>query len=234
MGRIFNFLNIVLVIWIVTFIHLIRDDRYALFLKPEFGFLIYAGLFICSAFFFSGLFNKPGRLAVSDMMNGLIILMPVLFIFLSGNQTLNSYALEKRTLMSPDLKSLEPGPEPGQPDGQKAGGPIDTSLAQLLLKWSSYNGKQVAIQGLLHPSLNDNDDYALVFKYLISCCAADAVPVGIFIDKQRAKGFSKDDWVKVTGVVNLGKLNGQDVVVMSLDTIEKVEKPSKVAAYMFL
>ena len=51
MGRIFNFLNIVLLVWIGTFIYLILDDNYTLFIKPEFGFLIYAGLFICSAFF---------------------------------------------------------------------------------------------------------------------------------------------------------------------------------------
>ena len=166
-------------------------------------------------------------------MNGLIILIPVVFIFLSGNQTLNSYALTKRTLMAPNLEPSDSHPVLNEPEAQKAGMPIDISLSQLLRNWTSYSGKQVSIQGLLQPSLEDNDDYALVFKYLISCCVADAIPVGIFIDKKRAKGFNNDDWVKVTGVVTLDKLDGNNVVVMSLKTIEKVEKPSKSAAYLF-
>lgn len=232
-GRIFNFLNIVLLVWIGTFIYLIVDDNYTLFIKPEFGFLIYAGLFICAAFFISGMFNLPEKLNNSEIMNGLIILMPVVFIFLSGNQTLNSYALTKRTLMSPNLEAVEPKSILDESDTQEVESLIEVTLSQLLLNWPSYSGKQVSIQGLLHQSLEDNDDYALVFKYLISCCAADAIPVGIFIDKKRTKGFSDDDWVKVTGIVNLNKMAGNDVVIMSLRTIEKAEKPSKNAAYLF-
>jgi uncharacterized repeat protein (TIGR03943 family) len=159
--------------------------------------------------------------------------MPVAFIFISGNQTLNSYALSKRTLMSPDLNSLEPRHVSDQSENQKTDMPLDISLSQLLRNWTSYSGKKVSIQGLLHQSLTDNDEYSLVFKYLISCCVADAIPVGIFIQKQKTNSFSDDDWVKVTGVVNLDKMKGQDVVLMSLDTIEKVEKPSKSAAYLF-
>ncbi len=233
MGRVFNFLNIVLIIWIGTFIYLILDDNYVLFLKPEFGFLIYTGLFICSAFFISGMFNLPSRLNNSDIMNGLIILMPVVFIFLSGSQTLSSYALTKRTLMSPNLDYIENKSVMDKADAQKAGEPINVTLSRLLQNWPSYSKKQISIQGLLQQSLEGNDDYSLVFKYLISCCAADAIPVGIFIDKEKTKGFNDDDWVKVTGVVNLDKMDGNDIVVMSLDSIEIVEKPSKNAAYLF-
>ncbi len=234
MVRIFNFLNIVLLTWIGTFIYLISDDNYTLFIKPEFGFLIYTGLFICSAFFISGMLNRPKRIAKSELINGLIILIPVVFILLSGNQTLNSYALSKRTLMSPNLNSSESNPVSEEPGILNAEIPVEVSLSQLLQNWASYNGKRISIQGLLHQSLKDNDDYALVFKYLISCCAADAIPVGIFIDKKRTNGFSDDDWVKVTGVVNLDKMDGHDIIVMSLDTIDKIKKPSKNAAYLFL
>ncbi len=233
MGRLFNFLNIVLLIWIGTFIYLIIDDNYTLFIKPEFGFLIYAGLFICSAFFINGILNRPDKIKTAELMNGLIILMPVAFILLSGNQTLNSYALTKRTLMSPNLNQLDTSSGLEDSKIHKAGTPIDVTLSQLLRNWASYSGKQVSLEGLLHQSLKDNDDYALVFKYLISCCAADAIPVGIFIDKERTNGLNDDDWVKVTGVVNLAKMDGNDIVIMSLDTIEKTALPSKNAAYLF-
>lgn len=159
--------------------------------------------------------------------------MPIVFIFLSGSQTLSSYALTKLTLMSPYFNSSESKSVAKDSEAQKAGMPIDVSLSQLLRNWASYSGKQISIQGLLYQSLEDNDDYALVFKYLISCCAADAIPVGIFIDKKRTKGFNDDDWVKITGVVNLDKMDGSDVVVMSLESIEKAKKPSKNAAYLF-
>jgi putative membrane protein len=233
MGRIFNFLNIVLLVWIGTFIYLLSDDNYTLFIKPEFKFLIYSGLFICSAFFISGLFNRPGRLHNSDIMNGLIILMPVVFIFLTGNQTLNSYALTKRTLMVPNLNASAPEPVSDESETRKNEASIDVTLSQLLQNWPSYSGKMVSIQGLVHPSLKDNDEYALIFKYLITCCAADAIPVGIFIDKEKTRGLVDDDWVKATGVVNLDKMDGNDVIVMALKLIEKAEKPSKNAAYEF-
>lgn len=242
LGGIFNFHRLVLLAWVMTFIYLIWNDNFTLFLKPEFGFLIYAGLIICCLFLFSTFYENMGGNSISATLNGLIILLPVLFILLTGDQTLSSFALSKRTIMSPGAQLFQSGAAPDaaqdEKTAQKPDAQMETSseisLSDLLMSWKIYSGKKVTLQGLFNQSLEDNENYALVFKYLISCCAADAIPVGIFVEKKNAIGFKDDDWVRVSGVVTLEKMNGNDVILMSLDSIEKAVKPSKIAAYMFL
>ncbi len=225
--------NMVLLIWIATFAYLILDDNYTLFIRPDFGFLIYTGFFISTLFFISSFFSKQKQSSDGGFGRALIILLPVVFIFITGDHTLSSFALSKRTLMAPVPAADTPGSAEMSETERPSDQPIDTTLSELLRKWKSFSGKTVTLQGLLHATLEDNDTYALVFKYFITCCVADAVPVGIFVKKEKLQGFSDDDWVEVTGSVDLMKLKGYDVILMTLDTIKKVDKPSKGSAYMF-
>jgi putative membrane protein len=227
--------QIVLFIWTLTFSYLIWDDNYTLFIKPSFGFLIYSGLIISVLFAMGSFFDShESPRSGTEILNALFILLPVIFIFSAGDKTLNSATLSKRTLVMPSLLGEASVPPPEAFDGLETDKEIETSLSELLRNWKRYSGKRVALDGLFYNAIENEKSNPMVFKYLISCCAADALPVAIFLENADISSFANDDWVKVAGVVNLKKRNGtHDAIYMTVNSIKKIPKPSKAAAYIF-
>ena len=107
------------------------------------------------------------------------------------------------------------------------------SISKLMRNWNAYDGKRVTVDGVFSKTVVDQEGLSAVFRYFITCCAADAVPVGIFIPQQANTKIKSDDWVRVMGKVHIAKMDEYDVISMELETIEKREKPSKNAAYIF-
>ena len=231
-----NLRQIVLFIWVLTFSYLIWDDNYTLFIKPSFGFLIYSGLIIGVLFAIgSFLDSHESPRSGTEILNALFIILPVIFIFSTGDKTLNSATLSKRTLVMPSSLGGEATPPiPDAYDELETDKEIEISLSELLRNWKRYSGKRVALEGLFYNAIEDEKSNPMLFKYLVSCCAADALPVAIFLENADISPFANDDWVKVEGVVSLRKQNGtHDAIYMTVNSIKKIPKPSKTAAYIF-
>lgn len=230
----FNPVQIVLCMWAMTFGYLIWEDNYTLFLKPDFSFLVYAGLVICLLFFVSGFFKKGLVFSRQSIINGTIIILPVIYILLAGDSTLGTHALSKRTLIMPKLGEISKQTIAKSDNKEIVDGDVlSVSLSDIITKWNLYDGKTVSVEGLFSKTVQEDETLSLVFKYLISCCAADAQPLGIFVEKEKTEGISDNDWVKVTGVVNWQEKEGSAKIVMTLKHIEKLEKPDKISAYLF-
>ncbi|MFH2092763.1 MAG: TIGR03943 family protein [Pseudomonadota bacterium] len=220
----------VMAAWVITSGVLIYNNRYYLFLKPQFGILIYLSLFICSLFAVSFLFSKTKHHAQDSMIKGMITLLPIAFIFAAGDNTLGSYALSKRTMAAPLKTTRMTAPEAIQ---KKAAETLDMSIPRLTQEWDTYKGSKVSVEGLFYEPVGKNKDMAIVFRYLITCCAADAQPIGLVIKKDNNLQIKNNDWVRVTGVVHEEQIDGNLVIFMELEHIEKTIMPSKSAAYFY-
>jgi len=229
----FSFVNmpfLVMAAWIITFGFLLKDDQYHLFLKPQFGVLIYISLMILTLFAVS-MFTLKTQFRVSDsLIKGMILLVPVVFIFSTGDQTLGGFALSKRTLTSPEKKDPQPAPSAVN---QEDPGTSEPSILKLVREWDQYQGRRVTLEGLYYEPREKDETIAVVFRYLVSCCAADALPLGIVLKKEGAKGIQDNDWVKITGVVQEAMLDESPVIFMTLERIEKLPLPSKGAVYIY-
>lgn len=221
---------LVMAAWITTSGFLLQDDRYYLFLKPQFGILIYISLVILTLFAASILTLKTKLWVTDSLIKGMILLVPVLFIFSTGDQTLGGFALSKRTLSSPGKKDPQPAPPALK---QEDPGTSEPSILELVREWDKYQGSRITLEGLYFEPREKNETVAVVFRYLVSCCAADALPLGIVIKKEAAKGIQDNDWVRVTGVVQDAMLDEAPVIFMVLEQIEKLPLPSKSAAYIY-
>ncbi|MDA3787190.1 MAG: hypothetical protein PF503_01635, partial [Desulfobacula sp.] len=167
-------------VWIITFGFLLYDDQYYLFLKPQFGILIYISLFICSLFAVSFLFSETKYHVQDSMVKGMITLLPIVFIFSVGDNSLGGYALSKRTMVAPQKTSRGTAPEAIKEKVSETG---DMSIYRLTQEWDKYKGSKVSIEGLFYEPAGKNKDMAIVFRYLVTCCAADARPIGLVIKK---------------------------------------------------
>ncbi len=221
--------------WAGVFVYLLINDQYLLFLKPDFLFLILGGLLLSSLYFW-GFLGKMLPADSDHTVKGLFLLLPILFIFSAGENSLGSYTLSKRPMVLPETgqdQPFSPKPEiirPAAPSQSESG---LIPITRLIREWDAFEGKTVTIEGLFTGNVAGQEELGAVFRYYVTCCAADAQPVGVFLKKTPDINFEDNAWVRATGTVNIMEREGFQVIFMALKNIEPREKPSKNAAYLY-
>jgi len=99
-----------------------------------------------------------------------------------------------------------------------------------------YEGKRVKLIGMLHK--NDprvKKDFGrnmlIVFRFVITCCAADASPVALLVDGKDLPDLSENSWVEVEGTFNTKEKNGRRVAVLEKSSMKKTAQPRQ--PYLF-
>ncbi len=71
------------------------------------------------------------------------------------------------------------------------------------------------------------EKFSLV-RLLMVCCAADARPVGVWVQRpEGASGFQDMDWVRITGRPTFPVRDGRRTVVLEIDVIRPSEPPEE-------
>ncbi|MBU4173599.1 MAG: TIGR03943 family protein [Actinobacteria bacterium] len=90
----------------------------------------------------------------------------------------------------------------------------------------NYEGEKANIEGAVMSVPEVPDDCFILNRYLILCCAADAVPVGFPVRVKEGLRIPPDDtWVRVSGTMTADEIGGRRMVVLEADTVEEVEAP---------
>lgn len=93
---------------------------------------------------------------------------------------------------------------------------------------SAYVGQRVNVTGFaMHPAELPNN-YLLVARFTLTCCAADAYPLGLPVrlpagDRQ---AYPVDQWLSVQGVMQAETVAGKKQVVVAARRIEPISPPS--------
>lgn len=125
-------------------------------------------------------------------------------------------------------------------EASSADGP--TFSRYTVLEWSSllaqtsdpifYAGKPVSVTGFITPD-PVADDVFYVSRFIITCCAVDAQPVGVPVympDWQTQ--FTADDWVEVTGEFGANRSSTSSAVIaLAPSGVTGVDQPSE--PYLF-
>jgi uncharacterized repeat protein (TIGR03943 family) len=87
-----------------------------------------------------------------------------------------------------------------------------------------YDGKPVILSGLvLHDSASMPPGYIMVMRYQVTCCIADARPVGLIV-KDTSNGSLKDNqWVRVDGVMGQTKYQGDAIAIVQPKTLKVIK-----------
>ena len=214
--------------WILTLVFLLTDDRFHLFLKPQFGILVHISLWISIGFALSLVAFRPPPGVPDSLIKGMMLLVPVVFILTAGDRTLGGFALSKRPLAAPETTGQQAA-SPKAEDPQNS----DLSILTLVQEWDRYKDTRVTLEGVYYEPREKDETMAVVFRYLVTCCAADALPLGVFMKNQGVGEIKDNDWVRVTGVVSQETLDGTAVIFMTPERIEKIPLPSKSAVYLY-
>lgn len=91
---------------------------------------------------------------------------------------------------------------------------------------SHYAGQKLSIEGnvILDENLPENSFH--LGRYLLTCCVADARPVGLIVEFDPALYEPiNDSWIRVDGHIKEGLINGNRQVVIRLDAAEFIPIP---------
>lgn len=92
---------------------------------------------------------------------------------------------------------------------------------------SFYENKQVDVTGFISPSPTDPANTFIVTRFVITCCAVDAQPVGVTVYSANWKSsFQKDEWVRITGAFTANPSRSSTASIALVPrTLGKVARP---------
>jgi uncharacterized repeat protein (TIGR03943 family) len=238
--------------WTVFLVYLVASQRYIAFLRPEFGILLAITHFVAMGFMLAAMFRpKAEKMDASATLRALALLVPVFYSVVMPDTMLGNLAFKKRFTGTasnvigsqrptpPFSQESENHPDPPSPPGAIGGtrqeAPQERTILELFLNPKRYKGQRVIVTGmLLHdeqlkPHFGGKD--TAVFRFMINCCAADALPLAIALDSDPADAFADDQWVQVDGIFDLQQINGKPVPMFSNPRVKPVEAPA--VPYLF-
>jgi uncharacterized repeat protein (TIGR03943 family) len=242
----------VFTIWTGFLIYILASQRYIAFLRPEFGILLALAHFIAMGFMFAAMIGpKTEAMDTSAVLRSLVLLVPVFYAVAMPDTMLGNQAFKKRFIgtntgaisrQSPSILSLQGAGNdqdvaspPEDMQGTQQERPQEPTIRDIFLNPNFYKGRRVIVTGMilrdeqLKPHFGGRD--TAVYRFLINCCAADALPLAIALDSVQAEPFTNDQWVQVDGIFDLQKINGKPVPVISKPQIKAVETPA--VPYLF-
>ncbi len=90
----------------------------------------------------------------------------------------------------------------------------------------AYTGQKVKVQGfVIHPA-ELPDQYLLLSRFVITCCAADAYPVGLPVKlTQSRKAYTPDTWLEVEGQMITENLVGKRQLTIQASSLKQIPEP---------
>ncbi|HEY9295673.1 MAG TPA: TIGR03943 family protein [Phormidium sp.] len=90
----------------------------------------------------------------------------------------------------------------------------------------AYTGQKAKVEGfVIHPPQLP-DDYLLLSRFIITCCAADAYPVGLPVKLSSSRtNFASDTWLNVEGEMTTETLSGKRQLVIKANSLTPIPEP---------
>lgn len=177
-----------------------------------------------------------GRPRVGSMLAGavcvafclaLAILRPVgLTSSAAGQRGINTAALTLNTDMSlADLRSA-------QVDYTKFSLKEWASLLTQTNDSALFAGKPALVTGFVSPTPDNNPNVFYISRFVMTCCAVDARPIGVAVYKPGwQKEYKADRWLTVQGNFRQNPESGANTIVLEPQSITPVDEPEEPYAY---
>jgi uncharacterized repeat protein (TIGR03943 family) len=90
----------------------------------------------------------------------------------------------------------------------------------------AYADQPVKVSGFVVHMPNWPDDHFMISRFVLTCCAADAYPVGLPVQLPVGESMPEPDtWLEVTGTMQTGTLDGKRQLVIGSPTLLEIPEP---------
>ena len=217
--------------WIFSLTGLLPNGAYDAFLRPEFGILLVVAVGVLLGFLGVEMGRPPSssKGTFSDTIRILILAMPLAYLSIGRTVALDSNAFSNRWTGLSAHSSVGLTNETNQADGITEPGIQDADLIGLCWNSGAYEGRIVSVEGVLRHEPEVEQRYGgngwLLYRFVISCCAADAQPAAVLLTGEMTTNWTKDAWVRATGKFTLRPDSPQPVPVLDLGTLTPIQNP---------
>ena len=236
-ARLFRYVDgLVFVALLGTLAWLLLSGNDTAFLHPRFRPFLVGGILLLAAFILvmvrSPKRHHAGWLLATLIVQALVLAMPLLFLTTVMDRGMGAHALTRKyTGMEQQTLARLLGSEKSKP--LATGRTLTLSLVEVARQMKQLDGKRVITEGIVYRPDIMPPNYLALFRFAIFCCAADALPVWLFVENPDVTAFDDENWIRVDGTVTVVHFNGTDVPVIKADTIEKKIVPPPAEQYLF-
>lgn len=225
--------------WAVFFLWLVAfgQNELARLLHPRLWWLVLCGALILVLFFVvvaSRLTEPHSAGPLRWQWPSFVILLVPLLYFVPmktarfDSQTFLSRSTSIEAPFEPPVgeQDSEIVPDDAALPSQEEAEEDDASFGRIALNPQQYDGKtvEVACQTLNDQRLPDN--LFICYRFRITCCAADAQPVFLLVEKGAAAAApANDSWVKVKGPLSIRQMEGMRFGLIKEATVTPGKEP---------
>ena len=215
---------IVFISWITVLSWLILSERYVLFLRPDFLPLLVCacGLLIgFSVVVLSGSFHPHGSLnSMLKWTRAAVLVVPLVYLIAIRDVTLGAKAFENRSNgmgFVGKITAKRTLTEVKEAD-------VLTTL-ELLQYFKEFEGKNIVTEGMVYKGEDIPNQYFMVYRFLMVCCAADSMPAGALVEHEEVDQFENDTWVRAEGILGLKEMESFTLPYIQADSLSIIEAP---------
>lgn len=165
----------------------------------------------------------------------LLVISPILLGVLIPPKPLGAAAMVNRDI---SIKSLTSAAAP-ETSEILAKPQRDKNILDWVIEFRStpdlnrFEGQEAKLTGFVYRDERFEQDQFMVSRFVLSCCAADAAPIGVVVRSSKSASFSDDQWVEVTGEFELGRFGGEDMPILLAESITPIGIPEQPYLYPY-
>lgn len=162
-----------------------------------------------------------------------VIAVPVILGLLVPPQPLGAAAVGNREVQVGNLSSIAP-PRSDERMGLIAG---ERNILDWLTNFQRnpddtiFNDAEANVTGFLYRDERFAANEFMLARFVVSCCVADASPIGLIVHSDEAAGFADDQWLQVRGHFLVGKFINAEMPILIADVISPIEQPKQPYLY---
>ncbi len=161
-----------------------------------------------------------------------IVAIPVIFGLMVRPQPLGAAAVGNREVNVSAMTSVTAPSSDGRINLQVG----DKTIVDWLVEFqrqdaSTFAGEEASVIGFVYTDERFGEDRFLVGRFILSCCVADASPVGLVVRWPEATELAPDQWVEVRGHFEVGTFDGLEIPILVADEVILTDTPSNPYLY---
>jgi putative membrane protein len=119
--------------------------------------------------------------------------------------------------------------------------PIRTTGERNILDWlrafaaaddpAAFDGQKAIVVGFVYRDETFAADQFMVSRFIVSCCVADAIALGLVVSWPDSVALPLDTWVEVRGRFRQGRLDGTSKPILIADSVTPTTTPDQPYLY---
>lgn len=234
--------------WAFALLYLLESSRFTSFLRPEFGVLLILALLLLVAMLVAhacgeeeASSTRQDSFAAWRLLRLALALLPLACVFLASGQRLGDSDFKKRfASFAGQATEAEPllvpaSPEEALPSAVSAPVPQEAKIIDLIVNPRAFDGSLVAVSGVVARDKEIEAAFGkgsfLLYRFAITCCAADARPVSVVVKPSDAEIPPDGKWLRVEGRLSATPWRHAVLAALEPSKCEAVKAPEDPYAY---